>query len=103
MIQLNTTFYVHLSVRNSFLDWVRTTYIPEAIASGIFSSPQLMLVEHSVEPDALTYAVQLTASTPADARRWHDEGRGAALRQAIMKLHPQKVLFFSSFMDILPL
>jgi hypothetical protein len=103
MIQLNTTFYVHVSVRNSFLDWVRTTYIPDAVGSGIFTSPQLMLVEHSVEPDALTYAVQFTAVNVADARRWHDEGRGAALRQAIMKLHPQKVLFFSSFMDILPL
>ena len=58
MIQLNTTFYVHVSVRSSFLDWVRATYIPDAVGSGIFTSPQLMLVEHSVEPDALTYAVQ---------------------------------------------
>lgn len=103
MIQLNTTFYVHISVRTAFLEWVRSTYIPDALASGIFSSPQLMLVEHSVEPDALTYAVQLQASNVADARRWHDEGRGAALRESIMKMHPQKVLFFSSFMDILPL
>ncbi|MDE7024442.1 MAG: DUF4286 family protein [Paramuribaculum sp.] len=103
MIHLNTTFYVHISVRSVFLDWVRSTYIPEATASGIFTSPHLMLVEHSVEPDMLTYAVQLKAENALNARRWHDEGHGAVMRSDIMKKHPQKVLFFSSFMDILPL
>ena len=103
MIQLNTTFCVDPSVENSFLAWVRETYIPDAVASGIFSSPRLLRIEHEVQPDALTYAVQLTAEHEADARLWHDTGRGFSLRSDIMNRYPQKVLFFSTFMDILPL
>lgn len=103
MIQLNTTFYVHTSVRDSFLDWVRTEFIPQATGSGLFRDARLMLVEHQVEPDALTYAVQLVADDAAAARLWHDEGRGASLLRGIMAAHTQKVLYFSSFMDILPL
>lgn len=103
MIQLNITFYVHISVRDGFLEWVRTTFIPEATAGGVVRDARLMLVEHQVEPDALTYAVQFVADEAAAARLWHDEGRGAAMLRSIVERHTQKVLFFSSFMDILPL
>lgn len=103
MTQLNTTFYVHSSVQTDFLEWVRGTYIPAALDSGLFRSPQLMLVEHQVEPDALTYAVQFMTHDTASARLWHDEGNGASLRRDAMERYPQKLLFFSSFMEVLPL
>lgn len=103
MILLNTTYYVHVSCRAEFLAWVRSEYIAQALQSGIFTDPLLLMVEHQVEPDALTYAVQMKAQNVAKAKEWHDCGDGLALRDVIMKRFPQKVLFFSSFMDIMPL
>jgi len=103
MVLLNTTFYVHVSVKDDFIRWMREKYVPAAMASGVFADPVFSLVEHKVEPDALTYAVQLKARDVAAARDWHDSGAGCGMRNAIMKQYGQKVLFFTSFMDILPL
>lgn len=99
MILLNTTFYVHPSVEDDFLSWVRNTYIPSALASGL-SGPELCLLLADVGEGVSGYALHLYAESLSDAEGWHD-GDGGNIRSGFMCRYGEKMLSFSTYMELL--
>ena len=100
MILLNTTFHVHTSVNNAFIQWVKSTYIPKALESGHFSQPIFSRIMMQVDPEAVSYAVQLQASSHCDAETWHDT-IAAQLKEELARLWGERVLHFSTYMEII--
>lgn len=102
MIILNTSFHVHVSLDEPFKAWVRNVYIPEALASGRLSSPRFASLLIEVQEDCVSYAVSFEAETPEAAAEWHDNA-GAELRGMLHKRFGQGVVFFTTYMENLPL
>ncbi|MCH5245202.1 MAG: DUF4286 family protein [Muribaculaceae bacterium] len=102
MFIVNTTFHVENSLLDEFLIWVKDIYIPEAVASGLLNSPVLNRILVEVDPAATGYAVQFCADTIEHASLWHDE-QGAELRGQLMRRWPQQIVFFTTYMEIIPL
>lgn len=102
MIILNTTFHTHVSVSEEFLKWVRTDYVASARESGLLERPVIARLLLEVEPDTASYAVQFSAPTKEVAVEWHD-GAGAALRDRLVKRFGMNVVFFTTYMEELPL
>lgn len=100
MILLNTTFHVHTSVNDAFIKWIKDTYIPNALESGHFSQPIFSRIMMQVDPEAVSYAVQLQASTHSDAETWHDT-EAAQLKEQLAKLWGERVLHFTTYMEII--
>ena len=100
MVLLNTTFHVHTSVNDLFIDWVKTTYIPTAMNSGLFSAPLFTRIMMQVDPEAVSYAVQLQAPTHKEAETWHDS-IAAQLKDDLARRWGERVLHFSTYMDII--
>lgn len=102
MIIFNTTFHVHESVIDSFKNWVREVYFPQAtLVSGI-SSPVFARLLIEVQEGYASFAVQLTAASVETAVEWHD-GEAAELRGQLNKKYGDKVLFFTTYMESLPI
>lgn len=99
MIILNTTFVLHLSVKTEFLKWVKEVYLPSAAKSDAFGNPTVARVLTRIEPDTESIAVQLPASSLDDARRWHD-GNAALLRNDLHARWGERLLFFTTYMEI---
>lgn len=100
MILLNTTFHVHTSVNDAFIKWVKDTYIPKALESGHFSQPIFTRIMMQVDPEAVSYAVQLQSSSHSDAESWHDT-EAAQLKEELARLWGERVLHFSTYMEII--
>ncbi len=71
MIVYNTTFHAHLDVVQDFLDWLRTVYVPRAIADGRLSEPRLTFVLNAEESDGHNYSLQFRAADVDVLRDWY--------------------------------
>lgn len=102
MIILNTSFHVHVSLDDQFKSWVRQTYIPGALASGMLSAPRFASLLIEVQEDCVSYVVSFEAPTAEAAIEWHD-GKGAELRAALHRRFGEGVVFFTTYMEELDL
>ncbi len=100
MILLNTTFISHNTHSTEVAEWLRDVYMPAAQSTGLFTMPLLTLVLTNVDPDATSYALQMRCENLNDATRWHDVD-ATALRNEIKSRWGQRVLFFTTYMEIL--
>ncbi len=70
MIIYNTTFQVDDNTTTEFIDWIRTQYVPQALATGIVSRPQLARIMGRHE-GGTGYALQLQAATLGELQNWY--------------------------------
>lgn len=102
MFLLNTTFHVENSLIEEFLTWIKEIYIPEAMSSGLLKNPKLSRILIEVDPAATSYAMQFNADTIEQASLWHDE-IGAELRGQLSRRWPERIVFFTTYMENMPL
>lgn len=103
MIAINTTFHIPCTIKRAFLDWLRTSYCPQAVGSGCVSDPVVFRILGGSEesPDHMSVACQVKAPTLAAARNWHD-GHGAVLRSEMHRIWGNSVLFFTTYLEVIP-
>lgn len=99
MIILNTTFHVAEDEADAVLFWIRKSYIPAALYSGL-TDPMLTRIVDSVAEGCVSFALHLHAADIDAARRW-DNGPGAALRAILAKRYGERALTFSTYLEIL--
>lgn len=102
MLLLNTTFYVEQSLSETFVNWAKTVYAPAMLQSAGLSSPLLSRLMIEVEEGMEGYAFQVQCASPEAASEWHD-GIGAELRDTFAAAHTNKVLHFTTYMEVIPL
>ncbi len=100
MYLYNTSFHADSSVAETFIAWLKTIFIPEAMSSGLFSEATLGKILLEIEPGTSSYTLQLTASELDRTREWNDT-IGNSLRSVIVKKFGGKVVFFVTFIEII--
>lgn len=102
MVLLNTTFYIHHSIQEHFIRFLKDTYLPSALGVAGISTPVLtrLLLEPQDGMDG--FALQLSADSCDIAAAWHD-GESTQLRQNLINEFGEKVLFFTTYMEVIPL
>jgi hypothetical protein len=98
MIIINTTFHVEDTIKNEFVEWLRNTYKPRAMASGIFTSPSLSAILADHGDGASAYAYQMQTPTLKQAIEWHDN-QGDQLRREMSERWGQRALFFTTYLE----
>ena len=99
-VLLNTTFVVHQSVYDKFLNWLETSYVPQVARAGIFGSCEVARVGMQLEPDTCSVAVLLRAAEKIKAEQWF-ESHGAELHRQMGVMFGENLMHFSTFMDVL--
>lgn len=100
MYLYNTSFHTESSIAETFVAWLKTIFIPEAMSSGLFSEASLGKILLEIEPGTSSYSLQLKASELDRAREW-DDTIGNSLRSVIIKKFGGKVVFFVTFIEII--
>ncbi len=100
MYLYNTSFHADSSVAETFIAWLKTIFIPEAMSSGLFSDTTLGKILLEIEPGTSSYTLQLKANELDRAREWNDT-IGNSLRSTIVKKFGGKVVFFVTFIEII--
>lgn len=100
-IILNTTFHLDSALTEEFLGWVRSRYLPSALASGLLHTPSISRLMVQVAEGADGFAVQLKADSSTAASEWHD-GEGDRLRRELSSNFGDRMVFFTTLMEELP-
>lgn len=66
----NVTTYVHWSIHEAWVKWMKQQYIPAIIGTGCFDRYQLVRLLETDETDGPTYAVQYFSHTKDDYLRY---------------------------------
>lgn len=72
MIIYNVTVSVDADIADEWLDWMRTTHIPDVMATGLFLDHRLCRVLN-VEDEGRTFAIQYTLADMATYDRYAAE------------------------------
>ena len=100
MTILNTTYYVHETVDAEVRRWVTDVYFPSALNIGGLVKPVFARISMPPQEGMSGYAVQLMAENKETAELWHDN-HAADLRAKLSGLMGEKMLFFTTYMEIL--
>ncbi len=94
---VNTTFHVESSVEKAFVEWIQTTYLPEAKEKGRLHSPLFMRILVPME-GGVGYAVQHQAASRASVEEWLESFQPGLLSDMSARWG-RKVMFFSTIME----
>ena len=100
MYLYNTSFHADSSVAETFIAWLKTIFIPEAMSSVLFSEASLGKILLEIEPGTSSYTLQFKARELDRAREWNHT-IGNSLRSVIVKKFGGKVVFFVTFIEII--
>jgi hypothetical protein len=95
----NVTCNVAPEVHEEWIAWMRTTHIPEVMATGCFKASKILQLMH-VEDEGITYAIQYTYAEEADILRYQTEFAPALQQKTKDKFH-HLVLAFRTYMKVI--
>jgi len=70
MIVYNETIKVTWEIHDNWMLWMKSSHIPDILATGLFEDYRMMRLLEVDETDGPTYAVQYTARSAADYNRY---------------------------------
>ncbi|PKV67382.1 DUF4286 family protein [Pontibacter ramchanderi] len=99
MIIYNVTINIDNSVAEEWLDWMKSTHIPEVMATGYFLSNQIARLLHEEDNGGTTYAVQYTCRNLEDLEEYQRD-HAPALQAKVLERYPEKFVAFRSLLQI---
>jgi hypothetical protein len=100
MLIFNITFLVADKVADKWLQWVNNTLIPDMLASGYFTEPQLAKVLGNHGQDGTSYAVQYHVADMDILENWHRE-HGSVMERNCASLFGEDVLLFTTVLELI--
>jgi len=100
MILFNTSFHLTNDIDSEFKIWITGTYAPTAQRAGIFSDFTFTRILTTDDQNTVGYCFQMKCENMESAARW-DERDGVGLRRELSMRWNDKIVFFSTYMEIL--
>ncbi len=100
MLIFNITFLVADKVADKWLQWVNNTHIPDMLALGYFTEPQLAKVLGNHGQDGSSYAVQYHVADMETLESWHQE-HGSGMERNCAALFGEEVLLFTTVLELI--
>jgi hypothetical protein len=99
MIIYNVTINIEMDVHDEWLNWMRTTHVPQVMATGYFTENKIcrLLLE---EEQGLTYSFQYTCDS-LDAYNKYKHECAPALQADVKKRYDGKFVAFRSLLEVL--
>lgn len=93
---LNTTYLVGNEIEQRFLNWLRSTYVPEALETNLVFDARLMKVLTS-EEEGVSYSLQFSSKNVHDLNSFK-KGFFSQKELAIREQFGERVLYFSTIL-----
>lgn len=98
MIVYNTTFHLEKDIHDECLEYLKTKYIPSAVASGSLQAPLLLRVMHTADDEGFSYSVQFRVKDTDTLNEWLRK-EGSALQQALVKRFGHQIAGFTTLLE----
>ncbi len=100
MILYNLTIKIEPSIKQEWLDWMQSDFIPLALNNSVFIDHKLCRLIGLEESDGITYALQLFCQS-AEQLNAFKNNMEAPLHLELVKRFPNQLVFFPTAMEIL--
>ncbi|MBT8321096.1 MAG: DUF4286 family protein [Eudoraea sp.] len=100
MIIYNVTINIDEKAQQAWLDWMRTTHIPDMLATGKFTEAKMSRVMVDEEMGGITYSVQYTTKNREMLQRYYDED-APRLRQDTQERFGGQFVAFRTELEVL--
>lgn len=98
MIIYNTTFHIENEILDECLDYLKTSYIPTAAASGFLRTPVLRRIMTDDPGEGSSFSVQFQVKNVDTLQHWLDT-QGAVLHQELVNRFGYKVAGFTTILE----
>lgn len=98
MIIFNTTFHVDEGLQVKFIKYLKTEYIPIAIADGRLKNARLLKVNGEHIEKGYSFALEFSVESLEDLQNWNDQ-IGKKLYDVIISEFQQKVVGFATILN----
>ena len=99
MIIFHTTFHLSNEVYLKGIDYLKSTYIPDAVRSGKLHSPRLMRVSNEDDDvNGISLSVQFSVADMDIFNEWVNK-EGVLLQKAIVERFSDEIVGFSTFLE----
>lgn len=98
MIIYNVTVNIENSVHLDWLEWMRTTHIPDVMSTGIFTDYKMLKILSNDESGGHTYSVQYSCSSLERFRHYEDV-YAPGLRNAAIQRFGDKFIAFRTLLE----
>ena len=98
MVTINTTFHVEDKINLVFIDYMKSTYIAEAITDKLLTNARMCKVHSQEIPEGHSYSVQFTFESLGDLENW-DKTKGKKLNEELVKKFQDEIAGFSTLLE----
>ncbi|MEM9685599.1 MAG: DUF4286 family protein [Bacteroidota bacterium] len=96
----NVTVNVEEDIHDQWLQWMRTTHIPEMIATGKFTHAKMLKVLVEEETGGITYSIQYVTDSKGTLEKYYAED-ASRLRQDGMSRFADKFVAFRTELEVI--
>lgn len=98
MIIFNTTYHVDDDIHSDYLDYIRATFIPQALDSGFLHEARLARIVAQHNEPGTSYSLQFRVKNSDTLRLWLDT-RGGVLNKELVARFGSKIAGFVTLME----
>lgn len=100
MLIYNTTYQVENDDARNFVIWLHEVYMPQVEENGLLKAPRLTRILTHKEEETECFSLQWEVEDTRILHQWHT-AQGAALNAEMMHVFKDKVLAFSTLMEVI--
>lgn len=93
MILYNVTINIDSSVHDEWLEWMKSTHIPEVLATGLFTDNKIFRIITGEDEDGITYSIQYFLNNMDDYEKYQNEFSGKLQEEHSGKFRDKFVAF----------
>lgn len=98
MLIFNTTFHIDDDIHDACIQYLKSVYVAQALASGFLHSPRLTLIHAQHEEGGTSYSLQLMVKNKEVLDYWH-QNIGQGLDEEMKRLFGNKIVGFSTLLE----
>lgn len=98
MVTINTTFHVEDKIEVDFIEYMKNTYIAEAMTDKQLTNARLCKIHAKESEGGQSYSMQFTFNNLDDLDNW-DKNKGQKLNEALVVLFKDKIVGFSTLLE----
>lgn len=100
MLIYNTTYQVENDDARNFVIWLHEVYMPQVEENGLLKDPRLTRILSHKEEESECFSLQWEVEDTRTLHQWHT-AQGAALNAEMLQVFKEKVLAFSTLMEVI--
>ena len=98
MILYNITINVTSDIEQDFISWMKSTHIPEVLATGMFVEHRFYRLLHESEDGSINYSIQFFTET-MEKMMEYERNHAPALRTKTRERYQDKAVSFRSLLE----